>query len=99
MAAFWEISVRLDFESAAALALPPFNPPNLPRATAAGFFSGFGAGGGGFCFEARSTTEKAVSFISLLERLGMVQICTDSEATQVESCGLAGQTVPLPADG
>ena len=43
------------------------------------------------------TTAKAVSFISVLERLGMVQICTDSEGTQAESCGLAGQTVPLPA--
>jgi hypothetical protein len=39
-AAFWAISLRRLAESFFALALPPFNPPNLPRATAAGFFSG-----------------------------------------------------------
>ena len=39
MAAFFAISFRRSGLSFAALAFPPFNPPSLPRATAAGFFS------------------------------------------------------------
>ncbi|MCW5557792.1 MAG: hypothetical protein KIT22_08170 [Verrucomicrobiae bacterium] len=40
------ISRRLSGLMLDALAFPPFNPPNFPNATAAGFFSGFAAAGG-----------------------------------------------------
>jgi len=43
MAAILAISLRFLGVRLAALALPPFNPPSLPSATAAGFFSGTGA--------------------------------------------------------
>jgi hypothetical protein len=33
--------LRSSLESFSALALPPFNPPSLPRETAAGFLTGF----------------------------------------------------------
>jgi hypothetical protein len=39
IAACLAISTRLDLGSKSALAFPPFSPPSLPRATAAGFFS------------------------------------------------------------
>ena len=42
-AAFCAISLRLVAERLSALALPPFSPPSLPRATAAGFLAGAGA--------------------------------------------------------
>jgi hypothetical protein len=42
-AAFFAISLRFLADRLAALAFPPFKPPSLPRATAAGFFSGVGA--------------------------------------------------------
>jgi hypothetical protein len=38
LAACWAISLRLSGDNFVALALPPFNPPSLPSATAAGFF-------------------------------------------------------------
>ena len=38
-AAFLAICIRFLGDSFSARALPPFKPPNLPRATAAGFFS------------------------------------------------------------
>ena len=38
-AAFWAISLRFLGVSDSALAFPPFKPPSLPSATAAGFFS------------------------------------------------------------
>jgi hypothetical protein len=40
-AAFLAIALRFLADSFAALAFPPFSPPMRPRATAAGFFSGF----------------------------------------------------------
>lgn len=46
-AALFAISRLISTESAFALAMPPFNPPSLPKATAAGFFSGLGVSGGG----------------------------------------------------
>jgi hypothetical protein len=64
----------------AALALPPFNPPSLPSATAAGFFAGFG--GGAIWPVAVGMTVKAASLISLLECLGMAQQCADSGRMQ-----------------
>ncbi|MGD0209793.1 MAG: hypothetical protein ABSC14_02290 [Desulfomonilia bacterium] len=39
-AAFSAISLRFFGDSFSALALPPFNPPKRPNATAAGFFPG-----------------------------------------------------------
>ena len=52
-----------------ALAGPPFNPPSLPRATAAGFLEGLWSAGSVTC----RTIEYAVSFKSFFvrERLGM----------------------------
>lgn len=44
-AAFRAISARLVGDSAAARALPPFAPPSVPNATAAGFFVDSGSGG------------------------------------------------------
>ena len=38
LAARFAIRLRRAAERLSALALPPFNPPSLPRATAAGFF-------------------------------------------------------------
>ena len=58
-AAFLAIAFRLAGVSDAALALPPFNPPMRPRATAAGFFSGCG---------------DSFARLSMLERLGMGRI-------------------------
>ena len=43
IAALRAIAARRRAESRAALALPPFNPPNLPSATAAGFLEAFWA--------------------------------------------------------
>jgi hypothetical protein len=75
-AARWAIVFRSSGESFAALARPPFCPPSLPRATAAGFFflgragnsmvflgSGFDANGAPI---ASSTTLKAFWATSLL---------------------------------
>jgi hypothetical protein len=39
LAAFRAMDLRLAGDSFAARALPPFNPPSLPSATALGFFS------------------------------------------------------------
>lgn len=72
------MALRLAGDSFSARALPPFIPPSLPRATAAGFFSGFGAV---VCW----TIAKAVSFMSLLERLGMSQLCPSRARLPMES--------------
>src|ERR1700689_1957099 len=81
-AARWAIAVRSPAESFAALARPPFCPPNLPSATAAGFFF-FGRDGNCKVFfespasangapMACSTTRKAFWAVSsLLDRLGI----------------------------
>jgi len=45
-AAFRALSARSSGVIFAALAAPPFAPPSFPRATAAGFFSRSGSGGG-----------------------------------------------------
>src|SRR5579863_1870850 len=67
-AAACAICFLCSFDNRAALAFPPFNPPSLPSATAAGFFSGFaGSGWLGACPVARCMMLKAVSFMSLLE--------------------------------
>jgi hypothetical protein len=66
------MAMRLAGESFAARALPPFNPPSLPRATAAGFLAG--AGVGAACPVDCCMILNAVSFMSLLERLGMAQL-------------------------
>jgi hypothetical protein len=78
------ISALFIGESFAALATPPFKPPSLPSTTAAGFFSALGSTA---CTlpVACCTTEKAVSFISLLDRLGMAQLCAYLGRTQAES--------------
>jgi hypothetical protein len=70
LAAVCAICLRRLFEREAALALPPFNPPSLPNATAAGFLAGVVA----ICPVDCWTMLKAVSFKSLLERLGMWQL-------------------------
>jgi hypothetical protein len=44
LAAETAISLRFFAERLAALALPPFKPPSLPNATAAGFLAGAGDG-------------------------------------------------------
>lgn len=72
-AAALAICFRLLADKLFALALPPFNPPSLPNATAAGFFSG--AAETGVCPMDCWTMLKAVSFRSLLERLGMANHC------------------------
>lgn len=68
-AAFVAIALRSKGVNFSARALPPFNPPLRPSATAAGSFSLAGA----FCPVACWTMSKARVFVSrLLERLGMV---------------------------
>lgn len=69
LAAFRAICFRLLAESLPALALPPFNPPSRPSATAAGFFS------------ACPITERTIcvassfgSFRPLLERFGIIPV-------------------------
>src|SRR5947209_19470128 len=66
-AAFLAMVFRRRALSLAALAGPPFFPPSLPRATAAGFFSG------GLSVVASSTMAAAISLGScwVLDRLGM----------------------------
>ena|SRR2546422_5435187 len=78
MAAFRAICLRLLPDSLSARAFPPFRPPSLPSATAAGFFcdsSDFGVSGSPI---ASSMTWRAKRFgsdgrLSLLERLGISQ--------------------------
>jgi hypothetical protein len=86
-AAFLAISLRFLAESDSALAFPPFNPPSLPNATAAGFFAGTGVACPVDCW----TILKAVWFKSVLERLGMAQLCADSGKIQVKSDFVTGK--------
>lgn len=71
------MALRRSGESAAALAFPPFFPPSLPRATAAGFFRflGFlvGVARGAVWPVAAPTTAAASWFGSrgMLDRFGM----------------------------
>jgi hypothetical protein len=74
IAAFLAISLRFLAVKAIARAFPPFNPPSLPSATAAGFLAGGGGDAGAICPVDFWTMLKAVSFRSLLERLGMWQL-------------------------
>jgi hypothetical protein len=79
LAARWAIEILSSFESFAARARPPFCPPSLPNATAAGFFFLAFAGKGIGCLDtangapmAASTTRKAFWATSpLLDRLCM----------------------------
>lgn len=76
-AAFLAISERFFADSFFARAGPPFLPPSLPRATAAGFFSGplgMEEEVMGVSPVAMATTEAASWFGSrgILERLGML---------------------------
>jgi hypothetical protein len=80
-AAFIAISLRFLAERAFFLAGPPFNPPNRPKATAAGFFLwGFVAGSSVAAFN----ISKAVTFSSLgfLDRLGIPQYATSNRMIQ-----------------
>lgn len=71
-AAFRAIAERREAVSFAARALPPFNPPSRPSATAAGFFS-----------DATSPTmREAMRFTSLLERLGIAPNSTIARCVQ-----------------
>jgi hypothetical protein len=84
-AARWAMSFLSLGVSFSALALPPFMPPNLPRATAAAFFFFFGkdstrVDGVSGSPIACSTTLRAVvikssSLVFLLERLGIIRVC------------------------
>lgn len=77
-AAFRAIALRFAGDSLAARAAPPFAPPSLPKATAAGFrVSGFGAGFGTKTSPVTpSTMEMAIRFGSgrrgLLARVGIL---------------------------
>ena len=81
MAALRAISLRFFAERLAALALPPFKPPSLPSATAAGFL--VGAGDGAACPVDCCMILKAVWFKSVLERLGMAQLCVPTGKIQL----------------
>lgn len=77
-AALRAISFRLSGESALALAGPPFGPPSLPRATAAGFLP--------VSASMRSNTRLASKIGSVvLERLGIgdVRILTKCESSKI----------------
>jgi len=91
LAAFFAIAFRLAAESLAALAFPPFAPPSLPSATAAGFLPTFGSSSG-FPSVCSPMAFTAKSW-SLLERLGMIRSCHEISGG-VTPCG--NQTDPLP---
>lgn len=84
-AALFAISERCLAERFSALAFPPFNPPSLPKATAAGFLNdwdGDGSASSTHCPVSAvdcATIDEAIWFKSptlrLLERLGMAQDC------------------------
>jgi len=84
IAAAFAICERCDFDKDSALALPPLRPPSRPSATAAGFLSGLiglratcpiAWTDGNDCPVERATILAAIWFMSVLERLGMVQLC------------------------
>lgn len=89
LAAFAAIAERFFGPRAAARAAPPFNPPNRPRATAAGFFSGpLGASALGTCPVDSSMIWKASSFGSrgrfgFVERSGMMLSVDNDTAVAV----------------
>lgn len=105
-AACWAIAFLLSGESFAALARPPFTPPSLPSATAAGFFF-LGLAGNRIGFFgsrlrggpiASSTTLKAFCATSpLLERLCMPSSChkpsAKSRPFQTDSLPVSGAYV------
>ena len=101
--AFWAIAFRSSADSLAALARPPLTPPNLPRATAAGFFFRAGNYSGFFALAFSgapincSTTLSAFCATSpLLERLGMVLLCH----IRIANCeGLDFKTAHYPKFG
>jgi hypothetical protein len=69
----------------AARAFPPFNPPSLPSATAAAFFSGFDAMDGNCWPVDCATMFAAIWFKSVLKRLGMNQLCAQTGKIQGEN--------------
>src|SRR5271157_4643843 len=80
IAAFLAMAFRSADDNFAALALPPFLPPSLPKATEMRFFPASGSSSGvpSICSPiARSTTRRAFAKKSraLLERLGMGTSC------------------------
>ena len=64
-AAFLAISDLFLADSFSARAFPPFSPPSLPKATAAGFFSLTSMGAGSTSPVARSTMDFANWLVSL----------------------------------
>lgn len=93
------IFLLADAESFLALALPPFNPPSRPRATAAGFFCGFSTGMG--CPVDWLTIRAAIWFTSgstgfFLDRLGMAGTCHNSQGLGSRFLHRPFQNVPVP---
>jgi hypothetical protein len=81
-----------------ARALPPFKPPSLPSATAAGFFwwpFDFVASLASSRLINSSRPEKAISFSSfLLERLGIYSLCHNQQGIAVREKELATHYYP-----
>jgi hypothetical protein len=108
-AAFFAISDRFLADSFAARALPPFLPPSLPNATAAGFFSFglFASTASGSKISSRdSIIENAASFGSdlvVLERLRIHKVYHRREGLAISKAGFADFSntriahYPLPA--
>lgn len=71
-AACLAISLRRSFESFAARAFPPFLPPNLPSATACGFFSA-ASGASGASGSARPVARSPISFALWFASLGILE--------------------------
>ena len=85
------MAFRFLAESFSARALPPRRPPNRPKATAAGFFSR--------SFVEVSTIVLASVFTSVLERLGIDEVCHNSDHAQVLSLLFKLVNDPLPERG
>jgi hypothetical protein len=92
-AAFCAMRRRFPAESNAALALPPFKPPNRPRATAAAFFAGVEFALGCGCPVDCETILAANWFKSImLDRLGMAYHRLICVTAQAESYALGFKT-------
>lgn len=107
LAAFLEISDFLSGDKLDALAIPPFKPPSLPNATAAGFFSGFSTDTGATCPVTFCMIEKAFSLMSffLLERIGIPPswhsqnpIARIFWPSRFQTDPLPGRHIPVPFD-
>lgn len=86
-AAFEAISFRFSADKLLALALPPLRPPSFPKATAAGFFFGFGRTTGSGWPVLLLTILAAIwlASLALLERLGILQLCAQAIRSQAGS--------------